>query len=139
MRRLLAFAIVCGMGITLGGASVADPKPGVDWPSFRGIRGAGVADGFRTPSTWDVPANKGLRWKTPIPGLGHSSPIVWGGRVCVTSAVSGTPDAGVKIGLYGDIVSVVDNTVHTWKLWCADKMSGRDVVDRIIHEGVPIV
>jgi outer membrane protein assembly factor BamB len=120
-------------------APVIDPKPGVDWPSFRGIRGAGVADGFRTPVSWDVPNGKGLRWKTPIPGLGHSSPIVWGGRVCVTTAISGAPDAGVKIGLYGDIVSVVDNTVHTWKLLCADKKSGRVVVDRIIHEGVPIV
>ena len=139
MRRLSAFAIVCSAGITLCGAAFVDPKPGVDWPSFRGIRGAGVADGFRTPASWDVPNNKGLRWKTLVPGLGHSSPIVWGGRVCVTSAISGAPDAGVKIGLYGDIVSVVDNTVHTWKLLCADKMSGRVVVDRIIHEGVPIV
>jgi len=139
MRRLLALAIVCSAGSSLGGAALVDPKPGVDWPSFRGIRGAGVADGFRTPASWDVPNNKGLRWKTPIPGLGHSSPIVWGGRVCVTTAISGAPDAGVKIGLYGDIVSVVDNTVHTWKLLCADKMSGRVVVDRIIHEGVPIV
>lgn len=139
MRRFLAASLVCTAGMTLAGAAFIDPKPGVDWPSFRGIRGAGVADGFKTPLTWDVPNGKGVRWKTPIPGLGHSSPIVWGGRVCVTTAISGAPDAGVKIGLYGDIVSVVDNTVHTWKLLCADKMSGRIVVDRTIHQGVPIV
>jgi outer membrane protein assembly factor BamB len=139
MRRLLAAAWVCSAGLTLAGAMVVDPKPGVDWPSFRGIRGAGVAEGFGLPVSWDVPNSKGLRWKAPIPGLGHSSPIVWGGRVCVTTAISGAPDAGVKIGLYGEITSVVDNTVHTWKLLCADKMSGRVAVDRIIHQGVPIV
>src|SRR5262245_57947954 len=98
MRRFLAAALVCSAGLTLAGARFIDPKPGVDWPSFRGIRGAGVAEGFRTPVSWDLSKGVGLRWKTEIPGLGHSSPIVWGGRVCVTTAISGAGDAGIKIG-----------------------------------------
>jgi outer membrane protein assembly factor BamB len=118
---------------------MSNPKPGVDWPSFRGIRGSGIAEGFPTPTTWDVPANRGVRWKTPIPGLGHSSPIIWGNTVCVSTALSSAPDAGLKIGLYGDIASVVDNTVHTWKVMCADKRTGKITVDRTLHKGVPII
>jgi len=119
--------------------SANDPRPGVDWPSFRGIRASGVADGYASATTWNVPQGKGVKWKTPLAGLGHSSPIVWGDRLCVTTAISGRKDAGLRTGLYGDIESINDDTVHTWKLLCADKMSGRVVVDRIIHEGVPIV
>src|SRR5687768_13519066 len=110
--RLLSFLIAaCALGVTATTTSAVDPRPGVDWPSFRGIRGAGIAEGFKTPTTWDVPKNQGIRWKTPIEGLGHASPIVWGNRVCVTTAISGKPDAGLKIGLYGDIASVPDDTV----------------------------
>ena len=117
--------------------SAADPRPGVDWPSFRGINGAGVAEGFATPATWDVPAGQGVGWKTPIEGLGHSSPVIWGNQLCVTTAQSGKPDAGLRIGLYGDIASVEDTTEHTWSLICADKTSGKVLFNKEIHRGVP--
>ena len=117
--------------------SMADARPGVDWPSFRGIRGTGVADGFQTPAAWNVPEKKGLRWTTPIEGLGHSSPVIWGTRACVTTATSGKVDAGIRIGLYGDIASVQDDTVHTWKLICVDKRSGKVAFEQTMHSGVP--
>ena len=135
-------AIVIAACVTAAGVSsdaTFDPRPGVDWPSFRGIRGAGVAEGFKTATSWDVPKNQGVRWKTAIEGLGHASPIVWGNRVCVATAISGKPDAGLKIGLYGAIASVTDDTVHTWKLICLDKKSGKVLVDRTIHSGVPVI
>lgn len=115
------------------------PKPGADWPSFRGVRGAGVAEGATTPTTWDVPQGKQLRWKTPISGLGHSSPVIWGNRLCVTTAKSGKADAGLRLGLYGDIASVTDDTVHTWLLTCMDKGSGKVLFETKMHEGVPKV
>ncbi len=121
----------------LGAAPASDPRPGVDWPSFRGIRGAGVADGFPTPTTWDVPAKKGVRWTAAVPGLGHSSPVIWGSRLCITTAISSKGDNSLRIGLYGDIASVQDETSHTWKLYCFDKNSGRSLVDKVIYEGVP--
>jgi outer membrane protein assembly factor BamB len=135
-KGLLSLALAFTAWTT--GAGV-DPKPGVDWPSFRGIRGAGVAEGFKTAISWDVPKNQNVRWKTAIEGLGHASPIVWGNRVCISTAISGKPDAGLKIGLYGAIDSVPDDTVHTWKLICLDKKSGQPLVDRTIHTGVPII
>jgi outer membrane protein assembly factor BamB len=140
MTRLLAVLLgACALGTVTTMGSAVDPKPGVDWPSFRGIRGAGIAEGFKTPASWDVPKSQGVRWKVPLEGLGHASPIVWGNRVCVTTAISGKPDAGLKIGLYGDIASVPDDTVHTWKLLCFDKKSGKPLVDHTIHTGVPAI
>ena len=60
---------------------------GQDWPSFRGPAATGVADGQNLPGDWDVKAGKNVRWKADVPGVGHSSPIVWGDRVFVTTAV----------------------------------------------------
>jgi outer membrane protein assembly factor BamB len=137
--RFAALVSVFALAGTALATPAADPKPGVDWPSFRGIRGAGVADGFAAATSWDVPANKNVRWSVPVPGLGHSSPVIWGNRLCVTTAISGLKDAGLKPGLYGDIASVNDATVHTWKLLCYDKNTGKALVDRTILSGVPKV
>jgi outer membrane protein assembly factor BamB len=135
--RFVVMLAVCALGTAGILRSAADPRPGVDWPSFRGIRAAGVADGYPTATAWNVPKGQGVRWKTAVAGLGHSSPIVWGNRVCVTTAVSGKPDAGLRTGLYGDIDSVNDDTVHTWKLICLDKKTGQVAFDRTIFSGVP--
>ena len=136
--RLPAGVFVCLLAVTaLGADAPQDPRAGVDWPSFRGIRGAGVADGFPTPTTWDVPGGKNVRWMTPVAGLGLSSPVIWGNRLCVTTAISSRADAGLKPGLYGAIASVEDETRHVWKLVCVDKSSGRMLVDKEIYAGVP--
>ena len=136
MTRLLTATGLATVLFAISVPPAANPRPGVDWPSFRGIRGAGIADGFETPTTWNVPEGKGLKWKTPLAGLGHSSPIVWGDRVCVTTAISGQ-QAGLKIGLYGNIDSVPDDTVHTWKLACLDKRTGTPAFEHTLHTGVP--
>ena len=59
-----------------------------EWPSFRGPRGSGVSSTATPPATWNVSTSANVAWRTPIAGLGHSSPIVWGDRVYVTTAVS---------------------------------------------------
>jgi outer membrane protein assembly factor BamB len=138
LSSALAISVPCVLAvIALSAAPDSEPKPGVDWPSFRGIRGAGIADGFTTATTWDVPEKKNVRWSAAIPGLGHSSPVIWGSRLCVTTAISGRTDAGLRPGLYGDIASVEDSTSHTWKLMCFDKNSGRPLVDKVIYSGIP--
>ena len=65
-------------------ARVADAQ---EWPSFRGPGARGVADGQDLPADWDVKTGRGVRFKTAVPGVGHSSPIVWGERVFLTTAV----------------------------------------------------
>jgi outer membrane protein assembly factor BamB len=135
----VSIALLTALAVTISLRSQTGPRPGVDWPSFRGIRAAGVADGYVTPTTWNASAKQGVRWRTPLEGLGTSSPIVWGDRVCLTTAISGKRDSNVKIGLYGDITSVDDNTVHTWKVICLDKKAGRVTMERTIQSGVPKV
>ena len=67
-------------------------------------------DAKALPLQWSVPDKKLVKWRVPVSGLGHSSPVVWGDHVCTASAISGTPDPQLKVGLYGDIGSVLDQT-----------------------------
>jgi outer membrane protein assembly factor BamB len=56
-----------------------------DWPGWRGPRGDGTSRETGLPQTWS--ATRNIAWKTAIPGIGHSSPIVWGDHVFVTSCL----------------------------------------------------
>ena len=114
-------------------AAVAAP---LNWPSFRGPEATGVADGQNPPTTWDAKEGINVRWKTPIPGLGHSCPVVWGDRVFLITAVSGDPDPKVRTGNYGDVASVNDVTPHTWKVYCLDKHTGKILWERTALAGV---
>src|SRR4029079_5907852 len=78
-----------------------------NWPQFRGPGATGVAEGSPQPVKWDAPGQLNVRWKTPIPGLSHSSPVVWGNKVFVMTAVSSGTDEK-KYGLYGDVAPVKD-------------------------------
>ncbi len=110
-----------------------------NWPSFRGKNACGIAEGFKTAANWNVPENKNIKWKTEIPGLGHSSPVIWGDRIYLTTAVSGLEDPEMKVGLCGSIDPVEDETVHKFKVYCLDKNTGKIIWERTSHEGVPKV
>jgi outer membrane protein assembly factor BamB len=120
-------------------AAATAPRPGIDWPQFRGIRASGIADGHPTPAAWNPATGQGVPWKTPLPGLGLSSPIVWGDLVCLTTSISGQKDAGLKVGLYGNIASVQDGTEHEWRVYCLDKKSGKVRWQQTAHKSVPAV
>jgi outer membrane protein assembly factor BamB len=107
------------------------------WPSFRGPGASGVADGQRLPDIWDGATGRNVLWRTPIPGLAHSSPIVWGDTVFVTTAISSRKDATFKPGLYGDGDASDDRSIHKWVLYALDKRTGRIRWDRVAHEGAP--
>ncbi|HVK07977.1 MAG TPA: PQQ-binding-like beta-propeller repeat protein [Gemmataceae bacterium] len=110
----------------------------MDWPQFRGPNATGVADGQHPPTTWDVKAGTNVQWKTPIPGLGHSCPVVWGDRVFLTTAISsGDPDPKIRTGNYGAVDSVNDVSRHTWQVLCLDRETGKVLWTRTAHEGVP--
>ncbi|MGH9900683.1 MAG: PQQ-binding-like beta-propeller repeat protein [Pyrinomonadaceae bacterium] len=108
-----------------------------NWPSFRGTNASGIADGHRTPTAWDAVKSTNVVWKTPIPGLSHASPVVWGDRVFLITAVSSgaAPTFAAKdrgIGLAGG-----DDVKHAWKIYALDKRSGKILWERTAHEGVP--
>ena len=60
-----------------------------NWPGWRGD-GHGISPEKNLPLKWSE--NDGVKWKTPIPGAGQSSPIVWGDRVFVTTGVAEDPN-----------------------------------------------
>ena len=107
------------------------------WPAFRGVNASGVADGQHLPDTWNATTGENILWRTPIPGLAHSSPVVWGDRVFVTSAISSRPGATFKRGLYGDGDASDDRSRHQWVLYAIDKRTGKIVWQRIAFEGEP--
>jgi outer membrane protein assembly factor BamB len=123
----------------------SDPAPALpaarpaagSWPSFRGPQASGVADGQHLPETWNTATNENVLWRTPIPGLAHSSPIVWGDRLFVTSAISSRGNATFKPGLYGDGDASEDRSSHKWMLYAIDKRTGKIVWERVAFEGEP--
>ncbi len=117
--------------------SLSRGLPAGHWPSFRGANASGIAEGYATPSRWNAETMENIKWKTAIPGLGHSSPVVWGNLVFVTSAISGQEKPALRVGLYGDVTPVNDDTIHRWIVYCIDKQTGRLLWGEKAHEGSP--
>jgi outer membrane protein assembly factor BamB len=115
----------------------ADNRPEENWPSFRGNHASGVSESQNLPDTWNGEKATNIKWKTRIPGLAHSSPVVWGNQVFVTTAVSSLGDGTFKQGLYGDGDASTDRSIHKWILYALDKKTGKIVWERIAFEGTP--
>jgi hypothetical protein len=96
-------------------------------------------DGADLPDNWDVQTGYNIKWTTEIPGLGHSSPVIWDDKMFITTAISGSGSDSLKVGLYGDIDHVNDETIHEFKVYCLNKMNGDIVWERISHRGIPRV
>jgi outer membrane protein assembly factor BamB len=124
-------------GATRAALPAAAPAKG-SWPSFRGVRASGVADGQNLPDRWDVAAGENILWRVQVPGLAHSSPVVWGDRLFVTTAISSDPKAGFRKGLYGDGDASTDRTRQRWVVMAIDKRTGKTLWERTAAEGEPL-
>ncbi len=107
-----------------------------NWSSFRGNNASGVADGQKTAATWNVDKSQNIVWKTSIPGLSHASPIVWGNRVYVITAISSDSATGFVAKDRG-IGLAEDSVKHTWKIFSLDKKSGNVIWSQTAYEGIP--
>jgi outer membrane protein assembly factor BamB len=119
-----------------------DPAPRTaarNWPSFRGERAGGGGDGQGAVAEWDIATGKNIKWKTAIPGIATASPIVWGDRIFLTTAVSTAGDSSFRTGLYGDVKPVDDLSEHAFKVYCLDKTTGKVLWERTAHTGPPKV
>ena len=88
MRHALPAAAVLALTILSPAAPAAAAAGTSNWPDFRGpARNGHAAPDARPPTTWSD--TERVKWTTPIPGQGHSSPVVWGDRVWLTTAVGG--------------------------------------------------
>ena len=108
------------------------------WPSFRGPHARGISEGPPPPITWNVETGEHIAWKTPIPGLAHSSPVIWGDRLFVTTAVR-DGESSLKVGLYGAGDPVDEEGSHQFRIYCLDRRAGTILWDRVAYEGAPKV
>ena len=112
---------------------------GQSWPSFRGPLASGVAEGHSVPLKWDAERSENIRWKTYIPGLGHSSPVVWGNRIFITTAIQDKGQSSLKVGMYGDVRSAKEENVFSWHILCIDREDGKILWNRRSYMGKPKV
>jgi len=104
-----------------------------DAPAFLAGQRAGAADAT-LPAAWDGSTN--VLWKADIQGAGWSSPVVHGGRVFVTSAVSDTKQHEPRQGLYiSDLQGKTVSGEHRWMVHCLDAQTGKLLWQRTAFEG----
>jgi outer membrane protein assembly factor BamB len=130
-NRFTSFAVLVVGTATLSAAE--------NWPQWRGPGSQGISTEAQLPTEWT--ATKNIAWKTELPD-GHSSPIVWGDRIFVTSAVEGDIVPGAKavghtvdgqVWLHPD--SVAADRRHTLKVLALDVKTGKVLWDRTAYEG----
>jgi outer membrane protein assembly factor BamB len=114
----------------------ARPAAAQNWSSFRGPFAQGVANKQDLPVAWDVKTGRNVRWKTAIAGRGHSSPVVWGDRVFVTSVSRENPPS-LALGDTGGIKLADDKAPHTWRLICLNARNGTILWSKEVHTGLP--
>ena len=137
LRLAMAFIVTCAFALLLNFDASAS-----NWPQWRGPAGQGISTEKNLPTTWT--ASKNIKWKTAIEGRGHSSPIVWGKRIFLTTALDGevipgrTPGVTHKMADGTDFVhpdAVGANLKHTFKVICLDKETGKILWERVAYEG----
>ncbi len=116
--------------------AVAMPVAAQNWPGFRGPNGSGVSRGA-LPTLWNAKDGTNVAWRTPIPGLGHSSAIVWGDRIYVTTAVALEGQADQSVQITDDVSQANDLVRHSWRLYALDRKSGKVLWQAVASEGAP--
>ncbi|MEM7199045.1 MAG: PQQ-binding-like beta-propeller repeat protein [Planctomycetota bacterium] len=129
----LAVALVAGSAAALP----QDASTPTHWPSYRGPSAGGVASGDApTVAEWDVESGENIVWKTAIPGLAHSSPVIWGDRIFLTTAISDA-DAELIVGLYGSVAPVEGDGAQEFAVLCLDRSNGAVLWTRTAWQGQP--
>lgn len=135
MKKITAFLFITVFVLQLS----AQTKTMKQWPSFRGPFALGFVENAKTVEKWNLETGENIKWQTSIPGLGHSSPVIWDDKIFITSAISGSGENFLKVGLYGDGDAVEDTSEHEFKVYCLDKNTGKILWERLAHKGIPVV
>lgn len=107
-----------------------------NWPGWRGD-GRGISPEKNLPLKWSE--DEGVKWKTPIPGAGHSSPIVWGNRIFVTTAVAEDPNVETfRGGVYmGGNRKKPDESEYAYRVICLDAGQGNILWSKAVARQSP--
>ena len=127
--KCLSILVLCLSPLTASAQNGKSTNP-QNWPSFRGPNASGVAEGTKPPITWDVEKTQNVLWKSTIPGLSHSSPIIWGERIFVITAISS--DSKVSFNAKDRGIGLANDDVkHTWMIYAIDKWDGRVIANAL--------
>jgi outer membrane protein assembly factor BamB len=138
MRKPHSLLVAFGFTVVTAGALGQAVNPLAQWGQWRGPLATGAAPKADPPVEWSE--TKNIRWKTKLPGLGHSSPVVWGNLVFVTTAeMTGAkkPFTGVTPdGAHNNMNPLFD---HQFAVMAIDRQTGavawrRTVATRQPHE-----
>ncbi len=138
MRKPNSLLVAIGFTVATAGALAQAVNPLAQWGQWRGPLATGAAPKADPPVEWSE--TKNIRWKTKLPGLGHSSPVVWGSLVFVTTAeMTGAkkPFTGVTPdGAHNNMNPLFD---HQFAVMAIDRQTGavvwrRTVATRQPHE-----
>jgi len=134
---LTLFVVIIGASFAVAGKA-GDPKN--NWSQWRGPEGNGISAETNLPSEWSD--TKNIKWKSPIPGRGHSSPVVWDNKIFLTTAVEGDIVPGAKAVEHKDEGkpfkhpdSVGADKKHIFKVLCIDRDTGKILWERTAYEG----
>jgi outer membrane protein assembly factor BamB len=113
---------------------VASALSAEEWPRFRGPAAGVAADDPALPDTWSATQN--VAWKAPIPGIGWSSPVVWGDHIFVTTVVNTAQQEPPKPGFYlGDWPA--STAPHRWMVYGIDFKTGKIRWEREVSSAPP--
>lgn len=133
-RDLVTLGTVCLVVcfVTLWSSAQREPTC-KNWPQWRGADSSGVCAASDLPTK--LTGAQDILWKTPIPGRGHSSPIVWEKRIFLTTAIEGEriPDFRRSEPQGPDVLG--SDRLHTLKVYCLDADSGNLLWERTAYEG----
>jgi outer membrane protein assembly factor BamB len=106
------------------------------WPQWRGPLGTGVAPNANPPVEWSE--DKNVRWKAALPGLGHSTPIVWRDRIFLTTAVPyGEKLQPRRSGRPGAHDNVAVSQHHEYVVLALDRVRGKTIWQKTVHKNLP--
>jgi outer membrane protein assembly factor BamB len=136
----LPVSMLCGLMLSSFAIAQDSANEKLDnWPHWRGPLVNGTAPRADPPTSWDDKSN--IKWKAALPGHGSATPIIWGNRVFIATAV----DTGKRAKL--EDVPVADPkfpvktsppmTYHRWLVLCIDRRNGEELWRQVAAEAVP--
>ena len=122
------------IGIVLGSSVLAETDPEAEkfWAQWRGPYATGVSTTANPPMQWSE--TKNIRWKIEIPGRGSASPVVWGDRIFLVTAVP--MDASLKES-HTPLGGFRPRKMHRFVVMAIDRSDGRVIWERTATEDTP--
>lgn len=135
MRRT-DFILACISLLAISISAGAQPSRN-RWNQWRGPLGTGVAPDAKPPVEWSP--TKNIRWKTALPGKGHSSPVLWNDRVFVTAAIPVGPKLPPRMsGRPGEHDNLAIDSKYQFVVIAVDRGNGAILWSRVVREEVPL-